>query len=73
MPGSADFRHQPFEVRVPMLVSFALQMKMIMTELVLDDRLRLFRSMNGKLVRADLDMMAFHEITSARRAQPEVK
>ncbi|MNR57981.1 hypothetical protein D3C85_1788740 [compost metagenome] len=48
-------------------------MKMIMTQLMLDDFLRLLHAKIAQLMRADLDMMGYRKITSARRLKPAVK
>jgi len=69
----SDLDEQRLEVRVAMLVAASLQVQVVMAQLVLDDRFGLFPSMDGQLVRANLDMMALREITSSRRFQPRVK
>jgi len=44
---------QRFELRVAVPVASALQVKMIMAQFMLDDRLGLCRAMHGQLMRAD--------------------
>ncbi|MNE38405.1 hypothetical protein D3C80_1323020 [compost metagenome] len=48
-------------------------MQMVVTELMLDNFLRLLMSVNSKLLRIDLYIMTFGKIPSARRRQSAVK
>lgn len=71
--GSADLPKQLFKVRVPVSVAFALEMKMIMAQFVLDDHLGLLGSVQFIVFSADVDMMRAERIPSSACPQSVVE
>jgi len=73
VPRSAYLREQLLKIRVAVLVSFALQVQMIMAQLMLDNRLRLLDAVRFELMRTDLDIVTLRKIATAGRSQPRIK
>ena len=63
--GTSDLRKQLFEIMIAMLISPLQKMQMIMAKLMLNNFLRFFLAVVLKLMRTDLDIMCFREITPA--------
>jgi hypothetical protein len=70
MSRSADLDEQSLKIGIAMLVSFALQMQMIMAKFMFDNGFRLFCAMDGQLMRTDLDIMALRKISASGRSEP---
>lgn len=71
--AAANGLEEHLEIRIPVAVASACEMKMIVAQFMLDDFLHLFRPVNIQLMGIDFNMMTFHKIPPACRGQPAVE
>jgi hypothetical protein len=70
---AAHLMQQLLKISILMAVTFSLEMKVIMAELVFDDLLRFFWPIHLVMLPADVDMMRSQRVSSAACPEPSIK